>query len=180
MKRMLGVALVGGLVACAPATGQGAAEAKADLFRFIDTWRTPQDLGPANLERAFDIDLAPEGKGRAGSRSLDGGELTIRVAPEGSNFRASVLFPLPEPGQACVLTIGELVEGLKARGHEALLSQVHGLRRSWSFPSEPRGGYVLSVYAITEPEAKSEDDTAPCVSMVRLFSMEATRGQAVP
>lgn len=191
VERSAALALALILAGCAPSTpaqsgqdpGQSAssaAEAKADLWRLIDTWRTPQDLGPASLERAFDITLSPDGRGRKGSRSLDGGKLTISVGTEGPNFRIAIMFPLPQAGQACAMTIGELVAGLRERGHEVLLSDVHALRQSWSFPSQPRGGYVLSVYALTEPEVKSKDDLAPCVSEVELFSMEANNGQAVP
>lgn len=157
-----------------------AAEAKADLWRLVDAWRTPKDLGPGSLERAFGITLSQEGRSSKGSRSLDGGKLTISVSPEGPYFRTTIMFPLPHAGQSCAMTIGELVTGLRERGHEVQLSDVHALRQSWSFPSQPREGHVRSVYALTEPEVESKDDLAPCVSEVELFSMEANDDQAIP
>lgn len=184
VERTTILALALALAACAPSSpaqsASSSANAKADLWHLIDTWRTPQDLAPTKLERAFNVALAPRGKARKGSVPLGAGKLTITVAPEGPNFRVAIMFPLPEAGQKCALTIGELVEGLQDRGHEALLSDVHALRKSWSFPSKQRGDYALSIYALTEPEVKSKDDRAPCVSEIELFSMEANDGEVIP
>jgi hypothetical protein len=101
------------------------------------------------------------------------------MRPDDESHGVVVRFPREAGADGCALSIGQLVSSLRERGFEVLLSDAIDRPKVWSFPRTTQTGHVLSILAMTTPEAASKEDPAPCVHRVDI-SMETHDEQAPP